>query len=298
MDNGKKEGRVIVKDEDGHVFRVLQFKNDLLNGLCEFYSRGRLIEKRMFLNDKEEGWSCEITRGRETRWFLYSSGVRIAELKKCDDMVDYWKAIDLSVNTVLSICKYDSNHKPTDKGYIYVNNWINRVVLYENGIESVLLKTFDEKRMVEFDNNGNQVYKGGYADSIVNDYPRDGDGIQYDKGKIVYEGSSVKGKREGEGCSYKDDVIYCEGEWKEGKPDGEGWLSVNNEVYEGKWVKGVYSLGMNHWYDYFGGRVIKNENELRELLKNDDEKKGVSELVIEKGCGNDIKDVLGLCYIC
>lgn len=209
LENGKKEGMVTVKDEKGRVFRKLQFKNDQLNGVCRFYRNGKLVEKREYVNDKEEGWSCEINRGKE-RWFMCSDGVRIAEIQKCEENEDYWRAIDSDEKT-LSICRYDDNHKPTGKGYIYVNNSIDRAVLFKNGVEGITLKRFDGDKMVEYDNNGYKVYEGSFANSIAKDYARDGDGIEYDGGEIVYEGGFVNGKREGEGCSFKDGYVDYEG---------------------------------------------------------------------------------------
>ena len=41
--------------------------------------------------------------------------------------------------------------------------------------------------------------------------------------------------------------------------------------------------------------VIENEDQLRELLKNDDKKRSVKELVIDEGCGNEMNDDLELC---
>ena len=80
--DGKKEGIITVKDEFGCVACVLHFKNDKLNGLCEFYDEGSLVEKRTYVNDIEEGWSCEIEFGEEARWYSYVNGTKNAELKK------------------------------------------------------------------------------------------------------------------------------------------------------------------------------------------------------------------------
>ena len=41
--------------------------------------------------------------------------------------------------------------------------------------------------------------------------------------------------------------------------------------------------------------VIKNEDQLRELLKNEEKKRSVKELVIDEGCGNEMNDDLELC---
>ena len=56
-------------------------------------------------------------------------------------MDNYWQAVNISSNQLISICKYDDNHNPVDKGYIYDNGHIKQVMLFENEKENVL-KTF------------------------------------------------------------------------------------------------------------------------------------------------------------
>ena len=80
--NGKKKGIVTVKDEYGRISHKLEYVNDQLNGIAEFYNHGELVEKRTFVNNIEEGWSCEYKRGREVRWFMYSNGRKTGELKQ------------------------------------------------------------------------------------------------------------------------------------------------------------------------------------------------------------------------
>lgn len=92
---GKKEGKVIVKDQDKAISHVLYYENDKLNGVCEFYDVGTICEKRTFVNDVEEGWACDMERNKDVRWYWYVDGVKKAELKKCKDLNDYWEAADI-----------------------------------------------------------------------------------------------------------------------------------------------------------------------------------------------------------
>lgn len=43
--NGKKHGKVTVKDEKGLVSHILSFENDSVNGICAFFVSGKLTEK-------------------------------------------------------------------------------------------------------------------------------------------------------------------------------------------------------------------------------------------------------------
>lgn len=75
---------------------------------------------------------------------------------------------------------------------------------------------------------------------------------------------------------------------------------MNDEVQcDGKWVEGEFDLGGDNWYNYLYNRakkrVIKNEDELRELLNSENDRIQLCELVIEEGCGNEMKDDLELC---
>lgn len=279
MNNGKKkEGRITVKDQYGCLSHVLQFTNDKLNGICEFYVLGSLVEKRTFVNDIEEGWGCEVDHKKEVRWYFYSNGIRKTILNKHDKMDSFWKAIDLSNNQLISICQYDENHKAHGKGYIFEDNEIKKIVLFENGEEKNVLKMFKGNEMIEYGNDGEIVYKGGYVNDICKDYVR-----------------------EGEGKSLKDGICEYEGCWKEGLPNGFGVLERNDELYEGDWIMGKLKLESNEdeWYDYESGKIekrvnkmISNTNELLGLLNDEDIKRNVKELVICGGYCNDMRNDL------
>ena len=266
--NGKKKGIVTVKDEYGRISHKLEYVNDQLNGIAEFYNHGELVEKRTFVNNIEEGWSCEYKRGREVRWFMYSNGRKTGELKQYQvitgyrDMTrygtyyggSYWKLFDIKTNSLISICSYDNNHKCIGKGYLYVNNHIDRVVMYTRpNVEGLVLKRFNGNEMTEYDKKGNEVYKGGYKDDINEDYPREGKGKEFVNNILIYEGEFHYNKREGNGSSYKEGKLDYSGEWKNGLPDGNGWMIVFGEVYDGEWVKGRYQVNGNYWYNYSTG---------------------------------------------
>ena len=316
----KKEGKITVKDEFGCISCVLHFRNDKLNGLCKFYDLGSLVEKRTFVNDVEEGWACEIEMGEEVRWYLYANGKRNAELKKYNNMENYWQAVKIFSNQLISICKYDDNHVPIGKGYIYENGCISRIVMFENGNEKYCLKTFEEnKMMTEYDNSGNRVYKGGFIDDISKDYPREGKGMEFVGGVLVYAGEWKNNMRNGKGHTLKNRVAEYQGEWKEGLPNGLGLLNRDGKSYKGNWDMGKLKMDNGETYDYVSGQiihinpipkpippvkpkpeatikmVIENKDQLRELLKNDDKKRSVKQLVIAEGIGNEMNDDLELC---
>lgn len=320
LKDGKKEGVVKVHDNYGCLSHILHFRNDQLNGICEFYNYGSLVEKRTFVNNVAEGWGCKIKYRKEVKWYLYSDGEQKAELIPCDDMKDYWKALEIPSEQLLSICKYDNDHKRDGKCYLYDNGHISRIVLFENGNEKHVYKEFNNDTMTEYDSNG-MVYKGEYLDDPSKDYLREGGGLEFDNGILVYIGEWKNGLRDGEGKTLKSLVNEYEGElkdgegktmkslvteyeggWKEGLPDGFGVLERDGEVYEGEWEMGKLKLREGGWYDYINGKkkrndertIIEKDNQLTELLMSDQLKMNVSELVIGYGCGNSISDSLEL----
>ena len=299
--DGKKNGIVIVKnEEEGWVSNVLQYENDKLNGICEFYDVGTLVEKRTFVNDIAEGWAWRIEFDDEVECIMYNNGHKSTRLERCNDMDNYWKAIDIDSNDIVSVCCYDENHNPIGKGYIFENGKIKRVVMFENGKEKEVLKSFNEDEMIVFD-NGSIVYKGCFSDDLSKDYPREGIGKEYCGKLLQYLGEWKNNKREGRGKTLKDGFAEYEGEWKDGLPNGFGLLKRDGKSYIGNWVMGSLYSKNGEMYDYVDNRreivkvTIANEDQLRELLNNVDKNRIVKGLVIDEGCGNEMKDGLELC---
>lgn len=318
---GKKEGKATVWNDKQLVSAVLYYSNDKLNGLCSFYENGLLFSTFTFVDDIKEGWSCKYENGKEVRWFLYKNGKKYSELIKCEEKEGYWKEIDVASKSLISICKYDENHQKNGFCFCYDGKTIKSVVIFENGKEKEIVKEFNGKKMIEYDDSSNIVYEGDYEDSIQNEYPRDGEGEEKFYDQCIYSGHWKKNKKEGHGCSFVSGFRYYDGEWKDNLPDGEGILYENNQVkYSGKWEKGIYKVDENESFKYRTGQhnkkriiekpginrihismtvklvqvSIKTSDELLCLLNDKQKKESVSELIIEEGCGNDLKIDLSL----
>ena len=320
-ENGMKEGKITVRNIMGMIYAVLSYKEDKLNGLCYFYNGGVLIEKITYVNDIAEGWSCEIDKEGKETWFIYKNGNKMSRLVKCDELEGFLNEIALDSNNLISICQYNEEHMKNGKCYLYESNSIRKIVRYENGKEMDCFKKFNGNEMTEYDKEENECYKGGYEDCLKNDYPRNGKGSELKDGECVYVGNWKNNKREGSGKSIINDFTYYEGEWKENVPDGEGKLNDENGKlkYKGNWVKGQLKLNENEWFDYVSGKIMKKGNmemkpyvveskpveiikmsistgdELMSLLNDSERRMNVNELVIEEGCGNELKIDLKIC---
>ena len=306
LGNGKKEGKVIVRDQYGCLSHVLFYEDDKLNGLCEFYKLGMIKEKHTFVNDVAEGWGCEIKFGEVVKWFFDTDGIREVELTKSTVLENYWRAVSTTSKEVISLCKYDENHKRIDKGYIFEGDRIKRIVFFEDGKVRDVLKSFEGDQMTEYDSNGYRVYQGCFIDDLSKDYPREGEGIEFAREDcievVTYVGGWKNNKRDGYGYTLKDGIAELEGSWKDGLPNGLCLLNHDGNVYKGDWVMGELNNSEDDAFCYVNGqikriepKIIDNENHLKELLNDEVQKRSVKKLVIAEGCGNEMKADLELC---
>ena len=111
MVKGMKEGKVTVKDKMKLVHAVLFYSHDKLNGICSFYDKGRLIEKRTYVDNVANGWACEYEKSKEVRWFIYKNGKKESILGKCEEKDGYWKETCIDSHSLITVCQYDKNHK-------------------------------------------------------------------------------------------------------------------------------------------------------------------------------------------
>ena len=319
LQNGMKEGKVTVRNKMRMVYAVLFYYRDKLNGLCSFFNRGKLVEKRTFVNNVAEGWSCEIDSEGEESCFIYKNGKKVITFVKCEELEGFWNEIVIDSNNLISICQYNEEHVKNGKCYLYEGNSIRKIVSFENGKEKDCYKEFNGEEMTEYDKGGNEIYIGGFEDCLKNDYPRNGEGSELKDGECIYYGNWKNNKRDGFGSSVVNGLVYYEGEQKENVPDGEGELKDENGKlkYKGNWINGQLKLNENEWFDYVSNKIMKKEdvkpvvvkpkpvklikrnistgNELMSLLNDEEKKKNVSELVIEEGCGNELKIDLKIC---
>ena len=68
--------------------------------------------------------------------------------------------------------------------------------------------------MIEYNENGRMIYRGGYMESKKYRYIRNGYGKLYNtKGKVIYEGKWKNGKKHGEGTLILNGYRLFSGEW-------------------------------------------------------------------------------------
>lgn len=304
--NGKKDGVITVRDSNNTIQYKLRFKHDKLYGVSEFYHNGVLAEKRTYSNNVEDGYGCIIEHGKEIHTYLYEDGVRRLELIPHTTLEDYWETRDCETGVLKCISRVDDEHCPIGKSYVYKDDMISEVVLIESGRNNQVLKRFDENTMTEFDGD-KEVYKGEYLDDIEKDYPRHGEGDEFESGERVYTGNWSYDKRNGQGTQLCKGSAEYDGEWKDGVPNGEGRLydSDHRIIRNGIWIDGKLKEEDGRLYDFVSrgieddpsmldiyDKLITNSDGIREIMDTEFEVNEVREIIIESSCGNDIKDSL------
>ena len=264
--NGKKEGKVTVRDGNGIVSHVLHFANDQLNGVSKYYRDGKLVEilvwknnivlKRIVDNKMTEYSYTSIEEN-----MVYEGGYLNASAsgypregmgKEYDDgMLVYsgqWK------NN-----KREGEGKEYDGGeLVYDGEW-------KNGKSEGIGKEYNDGKVVYSGQWKNGIREGrgkGYNDGEVvysgqwkND-KREGRGKGYNDGELVYDGEWENDKREGEGKGYHDGELVYDGEWKNDKREGEGKGYYDGElVYDGEWKNGKRE---GRGKEYEDGEVVYN----------------------------------------
>ena len=182
----------------------------------------------------------------------------------------------------------------------------------------------ENNKMIEYDKNGLKIYEGEYD---KNSFAKNGKGKLYVDDCLVYSGGWKNGKKDGfgilyeEGCpsyegEWKDDKkngkgiefdenenLIFDGEWNDDKPNGNGKYYEKKKVkYEGEWKNGRMRVDENTEYGYANKMVVKlvrisisTGDELMSLLNDEEKRLSVNELVIEEGCGNELKEDLKIC---
>ena len=236
--NGKKNGVHDVLTKDGFLYARLPYKDDILEGVCEFYNNGFLKEKITYKNGKPNGWGCNYENNEESMWFFYKDGRKFSELKKNDD--NFYLETEVRTGKLLSLCKYNENHEKDGIGYLYTNDVISEEIEFANGQRVNTTKKFEEKLMTIFNENNERVYEGGFVNDRMKGFPRNEKGREFKQGIVVYDGDWVDDKKQGEGTSYQNYRPLFKGHWQNDLPDGEGSLYDENGsvLIEGQWHKG------------------------------------------------------------
>ena len=214
MKNGKMNGKGSIFNQDHIKIASLVFVDGIANGLCKLYDEnGMLFFEGCFVNGYREGKGKEFDeKGNVIYEGLFKEGKRM-NMMIMKEMKGYWKEMN-DDNEVISICEKNDKFENDGICYFYVNGEIDKVSEWKNGEELNVLKRFEGNKMIEFV-NGVKRYEGEYRDSIKYNYPREGEGKEYDvNGKsLAYLGHFWNGKRHGMGKYYRNGEVVYDGIW-------------------------------------------------------------------------------------
>lgn len=142
--------------------------------------------------------------------------------------------------------EYDNTNyvfKRKGKGQLFEYDGMQLTEVYEceNGTKTVKRMEFRKNEMIEVNDNGGVLYKGGFEGNPGEGFNRNGEGAEFDKDDMLsYSGQWSKVLREGKGKFYQNGDLRYEGEWKNGQPNGKGELcnSEGEMINEGYWENG------------------------------------------------------------
>ena len=219
--NGKKEGKVEVFTEEGMLFAELFYHEGKLEGECSFFEEGSIKEKVMYKNDVLNGWSRFYKNGKEDVVYLYENGNRVKKLVRENEL---YREVDMNNEGNYEIGHYDENRIRDGLFYKYENDALKEENEYKNGVFVRKTKDFVKNEMIEYNENGDKIYQGGYMRNSSYQYIRAGKGKEYEENKVVYVGDWLNGEKDGDGKSMRNGVAYYDGKWKKNAPDGYGKL--------------------------------------------------------------------------
>lgn len=322
--NGKKEGEGLVLSSKKTRLAQLNFHEDKLEGICVLYDSEGRKEKECVFRADEVTEVCEYSKGRINDKYIFDGKIMkkyakeriVYEGEFAGDLskgfvrngrgIVYSSSDDYYCGTFTNdveerkICKCSENEmlEYNDKGEIvykggykkkgsvferrgigvlfdYKNDKVSEVFKCDNGNKSIKKLEFVNNEMIEYDDNGRMMYKGGYQGDRYGECERYGVGEEFDEeGNIVYSGGWKNGKKEGKGILYDDGRIHFEGVWNNDKPNGYGKCYDDNGVAikKGEWENGYLRVNPLICFNYLKRR---NELDLKRKLMNDRRMQGV-----------------------
>ena len=259
--NGRKEGKATVLSESGIPLAELNFENDKLQGLCLYFNSYGDREKEVnYENGVQEGWFCTFEDNMISRMGIYKNGKEYSELRKCKQNADYLE--EVKGNKVISICKYNKDHKKDGLCTFFEYGRVASVTRFENGIEKEKKCEFRGDAMIEFDEKKQVMYRGDYKGDAVSGFSRSGNGkfYQYSNDKVcrvdfMKNGSNNGYQLIGEKLKEFDGLnkLVYEGEFTGSAEDGFEWNGlgveykseseyVNSEFRNGKRVRMIREI--------------------------------------------------------
>ena len=150
--NGMLNGKSSILNEENIEIASLVYVDGIASGPCILYDEKGVIFFEGYLeNGYREGRGKEYNEKGEVvfdGFFKEGKRMNIVELK---EMKGYWKEMN-EENKVISICKMNEKNENDGICYFYSNGKIDKVSEWKNGEEVNVLKRFEGKKMIEFEN--------------------------------------------------------------------------------------------------------------------------------------------------
>ena len=278
-----ENGQMIEYDKNGRIVYIGEYEGDFKNGFKRKNNEKKLydnINKRIvYKGDYDENTYERKGDG----WRYEYEGDQLKSVYICKDGKDVYQWITIIEND--KMIEYDKNGLRIYEGEYDKNSFA------KNGEGELYV------------DNDCLVYSGGWKNG-----KKDGSGILYEEGCPSYEGEWKDDKRNGKGLEFDgDENLVFDGEWKDDKPNGNGKYYEKKKVkYEGEWKDGELKVSWQIVCMYVNKTVVRKEvqlvkmsistgDELMSLLNDEEKRLNVSELVIEEGCGNELKIDLKIC---
>ena len=275
------KGKEIYKGNHEHEYLVCEWKNHLKNGKGLLYnSWGELLFRGNFVNDKLEGMGA-----------IYHDGCVIAELLYEHNQPDLLNYIECSPDSIILVKRSEKGELLYRGGFDeqtleregwgaeYKNGVLHYYGTHESNVIVNITKKFEADIMYEYGSDQTLVYVGNYKDSLVEGFPREGEGREYLNGVLTFHGQYANNKRNGKGTLfYQYGVAKMCGFWEQGKllwsmeMDSNGYSS--NLKFDGRSiasirvVDGLEVINMNIRNMKIGNNACNSKEIQRFVLSN------------------------------
>ena len=193
LQNGKREGKAQLVNQDGMVVSNLTFTDDELTGFCIIRDKNGIERFRgMLVNGKKEGKCIEYDEnGNEVFNGYYSHDQPHKLFEPCKGHPGFVCEYSEYDGSLLTIAQYSAAQRKSGLCYTIRNKVVVKVSHFVNDIEDYITAIFEENTMTEYSRSGKVIYTGGF---LVQ--KRHGFGKEYlENGRLVYEGLWQNGKR-------------------------------------------------------------------------------------------------------
>ena len=275
------KGKEIYKGNHEHEYLICEWKNHLKNGKGLLYNCwGELLFRGNFVNDKLEGMGA-----------IYNDGCVIAELLYKHNQPDLLNYIECSPDSIVLVKRSEKGELLYRGGFDeqtleregwgaeYKNGVLHYYGTHESNVIVNITKKFEADIMYEYGSDQTLVYVGNYKDSLVEGFPREGEGREYSNGVLTFHGQYANNKRNGNGTLfYQYGVAKMRGFWEQGKllwsieMDGNGYSS--NLKFDGRSVAsirvvdGLEVINMNIRNMKIGNNTCNSKEIQRFILSN------------------------------